>query len=289
MLENKKLYPLGLTLSGGGAKGFAHIGVLKVLEECNILPDIISGTSAGALAGALFSDGYTTSEIVQLFTGKEFSDFAQIKFPTNGLFDSNGFRRFLKKNLRAKTFEELKIPLVVIATDLDRGTIKEFRSGPLIEPLVASCSVPIIFKPVLIDGTHYIDGGVLRNFPVSNIREECVEIIGVNVNAYTPDSYKQTIFSIAERSYHYMYRSNAIADRELCDLLIEDIDIQRFKMFDLENVQMLLDIGYKATLDALRERVLNRRISQISHQVIQLIDAKKKEITGYPMNKKKDR
>ncbi len=264
--KKKQQYPLGLVLSGGGAKGFAHIGVLKVLEECATQPDIIAGTSAGALVGAFYADGYTTNEIIELFTGKEFSDFAQIKFPTDGLFDSSGLSRFLDKNLRAKTFEELRIPLVVLATDLDHGVSKEFRSGPLIDPLVASSSIPILFKPIKIDGIHYVDGGVLRNFPVKNIRSECVEIIGVNVNAYTADSYKQTLFNIAERSYHYMYRANAIVDRELCDLLIEAADIQRFKMFDLENVKMIVELGYQATIDTLKERVLNRKLEQISHR-----------------------
>lgn len=274
--KSKDLYPLGLVLSGGGARGFAHIGVFKVFEECGIKPDIIAGTSAGAIAGALFADGYTTEEIIRLFTKKDFSDFAKIKLPTDGLFDSNGFRRFLKKHLRAKTFEELQIPLVVVATDLDHGTIREFRSGPLIEPIVASSSVPIFFKPVLIDGIHYVDGGVLRNFPVSNIRDECEEIIGVNVNAYTPENYKQTIFSIAERSYHFMYRSNAIADRELCDLLIEALDMQRIKMFDLENISTIADIGYEAIVEALKERVVNKKIAKMSHQLLGAMDKEKK-------------
>ena len=98
---NHKTYKLGLALSGGGAKGFAHIGVFKLLEECGLKPDIIVGTSAGALMGALFADGYTPDEIKDLFTGREFSEFAQLQIPKSGLFDSKRFRYFLRRHLRA--------------------------------------------------------------------------------------------------------------------------------------------------------------------------------------------
>ena len=89
---NHKTYKLGLALSGGGAKGFAHIGVFKLLEECGLKPDIIVGTSAGALMGALFADGYTPDEIKDLFTGREFSEFAQLQIPKSGFFDSKRYR-----------------------------------------------------------------------------------------------------------------------------------------------------------------------------------------------------
>lgn len=93
---NHKPYRLGLALSGGGAKGFAHIGVFRMMEECALRPDIIVGTSAGALMGALFADGYSAAEIQELFTGREFSEFAQLQIPKAGLFDSKRFRYFLR-------------------------------------------------------------------------------------------------------------------------------------------------------------------------------------------------
>jgi NTE family protein len=99
--ENRqKKYGLGLALSGGGAKGFAHLGVFKLLEEEGLIPEVIAGTSAGALMGALLADGYKPDEIKELFTGREFSEFAQIQLPKSGLFDSTRFRLFLKRHLR---------------------------------------------------------------------------------------------------------------------------------------------------------------------------------------------
>lgn len=248
--SNHTTYKLGLALSGGGAKGFAHIGVFKLLEECGLMPDVIVGTSVGALMGALFTDGYTADEIKELFSGREFSEFAQLQLPKSGLFDSKRFRHFLRRHLRAKTFEELKTPLIVMATDLDNGESHEFRSGPIVEAVTASCSIPIIFSPVVINGVHYVDGGLFHNFPVSIIRDSCERVIGVNVSPLISQKYKQTIFHIAERSYHYMFRANTIEDREMCDVLIEAEEFGMYKTFDLENVDQISKIGYSAAVRA---------------------------------------
>lgn len=248
--SNHTTYKLGLALSGGGAKGFAHIGVFKLLEECGLMPDVIVGTSVGALMGALFADGYSADEIKELFSGREFSEFAQLQLPKSGLFDSKRFRHFLRRHLRAKTFEELKTPLIVMATDLDNGESHEFRTGPIVEAVTASCSIPIIFSPVVINGVHYVDGGLFHNFPVSIIRDSCERVIGVNVSPLVSQKYKQTIFHIAERSYHYMFRANTMEDREMCDVLIEAEEFGMYKTFDLENVDQISKIGYSAAVRA---------------------------------------
>lgn len=246
----QKPYKLGLALSGGGAKGFAHIGVFSLLEECGFKPDIISGTSAGALAGCLYADGYTSDEIKEIFSGKEFSEFAKVQIPISGLFDNSRLSSFLRRHLHAKNLEDLDIPLVVIATDLDHGISHEFRTGPIVDAVTASCSVPIIFSPVEINGIHYVDGGLFRNFPVTNIREECDRIVGVNVSPLVPQKYKKTLFHIAERSYHYMFRANTTEDRQLCDILIEAQECDGYKMFDLDNVHKIAQIGYEAAIHA---------------------------------------
>ena len=253
---NDNKHKLGLALSGGGSKGFAHIGVFKLLEECGIKPDIIAGTSAGALMGVLFADGYSAGEIKELFTGREFSEFAELQIPKAGLFDSKRFRYFLKRHLRAKNFEDLQIPMVVMATDLDNGESHEFRTGPIVEAVTASCSVPIIFNPVVIKGIHYVDGGLFHNFPVSIIRNECDKIIGVNVSPLVPQKYKQTLVHIAERSYHYMFRANTMEDRMMCDVLIEAEEFGQFKTFDLEDVDLISGVGYTAAVRAL-DKVVN--------------------------------
>lgn len=255
MEATPKPYKIGLALSGGGAKGFAHLGVFKLLEESGLKPDIISGTSAGSLMGVLFADGYSADEIKNMFIGREFSEFAQLQIPKSGLFNYDRFQEFLKRHLRSKRIEDLPIPTVIVATDLDRGCSHEFRSGPIVEAVTASCCMPIVFSPVLIDGVHYVDGGLFRNFPVSTIREECEYVIGVNVSPLIPQRYKQTLLHIAQRTYHYVFKANAIEDRELCDILIEAKEVGLYKTFDLENINLISEIGYEAAVKAFQKVV----------------------------------
>lgn len=264
--QAKKKYKLGLALSGGGAKGFAHIGVFKFLEECGLRPDIIVGTSAGALMGTLYADGYKPDEIASLFTGHEFSEFASVQIPKMGFFDSSKFHQYIKKIIRSKKFEDLQIPVIVMTTDLDHGTAHAFTKGPIAEAITASCSVPIIFNPVKINGTHYVDGGLFHNFPASIIRDECEAIIGSNVSSVIPDNYKKTIIGIAERSYNYLFKANIGKDREICDILIETDEFSKYKMFDLKNVETIIQIGYNATEHAFEEFLHNKPIGTLIKQ-----------------------
>ena len=252
-LPEKKKYKLGLALSGGGARGFAHPGVLKAIEEHGLKPDIISGTSAGALAAVFYADGYTSDEMIDLFSKKDWREFAEIKIPTNALFGSSGFRKFLKKHLRAKNFEDLQIPVKVVTTNFDEGFSVTFDKGPIIDPVIASCSIPIIFAPVVINDVHYVDGGLFKNFPVSTIREEAETVIGVNVSPLVPKKYSPTIVNIAERSYHCMSRTNTLLDREQCDVLIEMKSLVCYKSFDLESQNKIFSIGYEDAKETLKQ------------------------------------
>ena len=100
-----------------------------------------------------------------------------------------------------------------------------FSSGELIDPVIASCSVPVLFTPKKINNAHYVDGGVLKNFPVSTIRDECERVIGINASPMVADDYKLSILSVAQRSYHFMFKANILYDKEMCDLLIEPMDM----------------------------------------------------------------
>lgn len=118
------------------------------------------------------------------------------------------------------------------------------------EAIRASCSIPIIFSPVIIDGVHYVDGGLFHNFPVSIIRDRCEMVIGVNVNPYTARKYSKNIYSIGERSFHFMFRANTVEDRRLCDLLIETEEFGHYKIFDLKNIDRIARVGYATSVRA---------------------------------------
>lgn len=240
-----KRHKLGLCLSGGGAKGFAHLGVLQLLKEKGIVPDIISGTSAGALAGAFYADGYEPYEIADFFKTKKFQEFAQLSLSKVGFFNTAPFVNFLKENLRAKRFEDLAIPLHVIATNVERGIVKEFVKGEdLASAIVASCAIPIIFEPIQINNNHYVDGGVFKNFPVTNIRNECEIIIGVNVSPMRLSDYKHSMKYMIERTIHYVLSARTLMDCHACDFLIEASGLSRFSLFDLEHVDEIMEEGY---------------------------------------------
>lgn len=240
----EKPYRIGIALSGGGIKGLCHAGVLKALEENGIKPDIISGVSSGSVVGALYADGYTPDEIATLFEDISFRQMTQIRI-RGGFFKIDAFQQFLTKNLRAKTFEELKIPLRVVATNLDAGQSITFSEGKLIEPVVASCSVPVLFSPKVIDGVRYVDGGVFKNFPVSTIRNDCYTVIGINASPLVADEYKPTIINVAARSYHFMFKANIIVDKELCDLLIEPVDMGNYETFSIDKGREIFELGYQ--------------------------------------------
>ncbi|HIU54844.1 MAG TPA: patatin-like phospholipase family protein [Candidatus Gallibacteroides avistercoris] len=250
--KEKRKYATGLALSGGGARGFAHIGALKALEEAGIKPDIISGVSAGSIIGVLYADGYSPEEMIEIFSSVKFSDLVEITIPRSGFFKMEGFRSLLKKILRAKQFEELQYPLVVTATDLDHGESVSFNSGPIIDVICASCCIPVVFHPICIHNVHYVDGGVFRNFPVKPIRHLCDTVIGINVNPLVTNQYKQTIIGIAERSYGFMFKSNSFEDIKLCDILVQTNETTQYNIFDLDNIEKIADFGYKDTLKVLQ-------------------------------------
>ncbi len=240
----QKKYKLGVALSGGGAKGFAHLGVMQALYERGIYPDVIAGTSAGAFAGVFLADGSMPKDILGFFQNRVFKEFAEFTLPQTGFFKTTRFQSFLKEHLKATRFEDLKTPIRIVATDIAQGKSKVFSSGDLIPAVIASCSVPIVFTPVEIGGCYYLDGGLFKNFPVSAIKDDCETVIGINVSPLTHLEYRHSMKYIAERSFHYMSVSNTFADRKLCDHLIELSNLSHYSMFDLEHIEEIYENGY---------------------------------------------
>lgn len=246
-------YYLGYALGGGGSKGFAHLGAFKVFEQYRLKPEIIIGTSAGALAGVFYADGFTPDEIAELFKHKDFKEFVEFTVPRLGLFKTTELERFLKKNLRSKTFDQLQVPFRSVATDWQNGRIKVFDEGDnLVEAVVASCAVPLVFKPIVIDGVPYVDGGLLKNFPVSLIRDSCKFVLGVNVGIIPDPPDKINLRTTAGRVFKLMSNSNVMIDRKLCDILVETGQVETFSMFDLKNIDKIMTFGYNAAAESMK-------------------------------------
>ncbi|MDR0668252.1 MAG: patatin-like phospholipase family protein [Prevotellaceae bacterium] len=238
-------YKTGLVLSGGGAWGFAHIGLIRALEERGIVPDIIAGTSIGAIIGACYADGYASNELLQIVEHVHMSRLATIHLPTKGLLELTWPEKLLQSILRAKTFEALKTPLVVAATNLSKGEIVHFRTGLLIEKVIASASVPVIFTPREINGDEYVDGGLLDNFPVTAIRDECEQIIGMHVQPKQYGEKLTNLLHIAGQSFLLAVRMQGYSQAHLCDLFIEP-DLTGFRFFDFSDAKKIAQSGYDA-------------------------------------------
>lgn len=254
--RNDKQYPIGFALSGGFIKGFAHLGAMQALDEYGIRPDIISGVSAGAIAGAFLADGREPFEVVDIFMRYKFNDLATWARSTSGLFKLNDFITFLKKNLRAEKIEDLSIPLLIEATDFDNGRPAIFRRGRLAERIAASCCMPVVFSPVRIGATYYVDGGVLNNMPVTPIRNLCERVIGINVSLVQPGRIpKMNVVNIALRTYSLMFHSNTFTEVRQCDLLIEPTGLNRYHNRELEYAGEIFKKGYDFTKQLLDSHI----------------------------------
>lgn len=248
-----KKYNTGLVLSGGGTRGFAHLGLIQALNESGIFPDVISGTSSGALAGALYADGYTPEEIMNIMKGSSRLDLMRPALPREGLLQLGGIIKILKAHLRATTFEELKIPLYVTATDLNNGKAVYFSKGKIFDPIIASASLPVIFQPVVIDNVCYVDGGIMDNLPIRPIENQCTNIIGSFVNPIGYLEKVKGLISIAERTFMIAMVKELAEKSKKFDLFVAPPELRNHGILDPEKADLLFRIGYDATIEKLKE------------------------------------
>lgn len=244
---------VGLALSGGGARGFAHIGVFMAFESFGIRPDILSGVSAGSIAAVLYGAGLTPEEIEECFMEADgMGDFTQWSLPKEGFLKLTRFSKLLESWLPVRNLEELQIPTVVCATNFDKGSSVGWLKGEIVPRVIASCSIPIVFQPVKINGEIFVDGGVLRNLPAWAIRKYCSTLYGSNCSPLEREfSYKESLLEISLRSFQLMMKANTLQDINLCDYLISPRNLAKKKTFDLENIHETVMTGYDAACKVL--------------------------------------
>lgn len=256
--KRTKKYHTGLVLSGGAARGFAHIGVLKALNENGIFPDVVSGVSAGALAGVLYCDGYKAEEIFNIFRDKNLMKFATITIPRDGLLGIENLRKVLEGTLRAKTFHELQIPFYCNATNMNEGIAEYFHEGELIPKVMASACIPVLFKPIYINNITYVDGGVIDNFPLFPIEGNAEHIIGVHVNPTGKMQSIKSLLKIAERSFHVMVNSRVKEMTANCDLFIQPDGLDQYGLLHASAGKEMYELGYESTMKILKKKFLKK-------------------------------
>jgi NTE family protein len=168
---------LGLALGGGAARGFAHIGVIQVLEEAGIRPDLVVGTSAGSLVAALYASGKTGAEMAKLAQTMDESAITDWSFPIRGVIRGEALAKYVRDQTGGRTIESMKLPLGIVATELDTGAPVLFQRGDAGTAVRASSAVPAVFQPVRIGNREYVDGGLVSPVPVRFARQMGAELV----------------------------------------------------------------------------------------------------------------
>jgi len=198
---------IGLALGSGGARGFAHIGILKVLEQNNIPIDYIAGSSIGALVASLYGVGHSPESIQKYITYFPQKFWLDYTVPKMGFVAGDKIKELIRMFTKKKNIEEAHIPLAIVATNLKKGERKVFSSGPIAEAVRASISIPGIFVPEEIDGEYYIDGGVIDRVPVSVVKDMGADlVIAVDVSYYEAEHEVSSIFDVIAQTIDIMER-----------------------------------------------------------------------------------
>ncbi|WP_286745464.1 patatin-like phospholipase family protein [Aquabacterium sp. UBA2148] len=207
---------IGLALGGGAARGFAHIGVLQVLEEQGIKPDLVVGTSAGSLVAALYAAGKTPTELQSMAMTLDESSITDWVFPGRSLLKGEALARFIRTQTGGKQIEGMRLPLGIVAADLQSGAPILFRKGDPGTAVRASSAVPAVFEPVRINGREYIDGGAVSPIPVRFARQMGADVvIAVDISAIPQGQSTKRAVDILLQTFNIM--GHAISQHELAE------------------------------------------------------------------------
>jgi len=248
------MFKIGLTLSGGGTRSIAHMGVLQGLEDLGIRPDAVAGASAGAVLGALYAAGRSPRQILEAVKTSVSSGLLNKLF--SGLFTADGLQQFFKVTGLPNRFEYLSLPLWVSATDLRNCRAVTFSDGDLHKILLGSCAIPGVFSPVHYRDHELADGGILDNLPVREIRPLCEKLIGSNVNKIHVSAVKtMNRLRVLERCFHLVIAEQVAVSATFCDHYLQP-ELGRYSMFELKYPDQIFRAGYRAVMQ--HEKVFRR-------------------------------
>lgn len=244
---------IGLALGAGAAKGFAHIGVLKALEEEDITIDLVSGCSAGALIGGLYCGGVSPKELEYIATNVEYRDWIDLTIPKQGVIKGRKIEKMIKKLTLKKNIEELDKVFLSVATNLNKSEKYVFNKGPIYKAIRASIAVPGIFEPVQLGNMTLVDGAVLDRVPISVLRNLKPDIIiAVSLGFTDLREEELNIFNIIIQSVELL-TEQAMDSKDLdAEVIIEpDLKVIGLTRFDLAKES--IDIGYKITKEKIKD------------------------------------
>ncbi len=268
---NRPRPKLGLALGGGFARGILHIGVLKVLEEARIPVDFVAGTSVGALVGSFYCAGMSTREMEEVARIARFNDFARWTLSRYGFCSTDRINRFCERVMKIKSFEELKIPFAVIATEIRTGEAVVFTRGSLVDAIRASCAYPGMFPPVEIDGRSYVDGMLAYSVPTTPLRHMGAErVLGVYLSAHwSQEREPRHLFEVIGQCF-------SIAQSKMCEMwkkdadLVLDPDVTGFAFDCFDRTPELIALGEASMRAALPELKTLLNIAEVAEETAEV-------------------
>lgn len=268
--QNRKV---GIFLSGGGALGFAHIGILQALEEEGIYPEYIAGASMGALVGSFYASGKSPEDIKKivldekLYKRRKLFSISGAKKKNVSFTSHKKVRKILERHINTDNFEDLPRKLMVAVSNLTDHSTEVIDSGNhLLDYLLASMSIPAIFEPVEMNGKIYIDGGMFNHFPTAEIREKVDVLIGVDVMPERDTVIIKNIPDILSSYVHAVAMINGKEGRDRCDHLIDSPAINHYKVLEFNKFEEIYNIGYQTMKKYIEEHpeIKNLRVNQNS-------------------------
>ncbi|NGX56134.1 MAG: putative NTE family protein [Candidatus Anoxychlamydiales bacterium] len=242
---------VALVLGAGGQRGYAHVGVLEVLEENNIPIDLIVGSSAGSMVGAFYAHYKDAKKVHDIFCSVDLMNLLNINFWTLhlGLSDTKNMKDMLEKNIGDINFSDLKIPFACIAADLDTGALVNFDKGKLIPSVIASCSVPFLMDPVKYDGKILVDGGIVDKIPVSTAKQYNPDvIIAIDIRDPLEKKYDYNIAGFSKRAIEIMEYQQYEYNIKGADIVIKP-NLFSVSFFDSSHREEFHELGRKAALE----------------------------------------
>ncbi len=249
---------IGLALGGGAARGFAHIGVIQVLEDAGIRPDLVAGTSAGSLVAALYASGKGGAELARLALAMDESALVDWSFPGRSLIRGEALARYVREQTGGRLIEQLALPLGIVATDLDSGEPMLFQRGDPGMAVRASSAVPAVFQPVRIGTREYVDGGLVSPVPVRFARQMGAEVV------LAVDISNSPLGNATGDAARLLLQTFAIMGRSINQFELRDADIVMRPQLtglsgaDFTQRQRAIDAGRQAALAVLpqiRQRI----------------------------------
>lgn len=266
--KNKKPI-IALVLGSGGARGYAHIGVIEVLEKNGIHPDFIVGTSAGSIAGSIYASGKTAQQLKDIALNMQVNDVREFNIGLQGFFDGSKVENYVNEQVDQKRLEDMKIPMYVVATELKHGNKVIFNKGSTGQAVRASISIPSMFVPVNISGRDYVDGGLVSPVPVNVARDLGADIIiAVDILAQPIHTETSNVWGMFNQNINIMQNRLAAEELKNADIVIQPDLREKIHIFDVKGREMTMQAGAVATQQKLNriEVLINSKKAEKAQQ-----------------------